>query len=406
MLLIQMLLVFAVLAETYGQFFPRFGFEFPGFSAPEAFEDTGFADIQDRIASLLTDSKKPKKGIKTKVKTERKGDENITTIEQKGKDFDSWAKITTFGDEKKKGKKSFSKIISSLFGGGLMGKSDKKSECSGQKPCKGDKYCDPVEGVCKDKASEGERCFMKDQCKGEKGIVCIWGRCSAGQRGQSGTFCKKDGDCANDNFCTEDPQISVFHPICKPKLDEGASCGSINPFGMLRIAIGKRDLSAQKKLENPCKSGLKCEPVGLFGGMVCVPETLKIKKEEEKKEKKKPVEDDDEDEEEESSGKEDGESEKPDNEEGGDIVPSNAQKEPEDQPTNINNAKPGNDKSKNKNPTGIAQTGQQKPPSGQDEPPIPALKPGVGVPGNGPTKSSGGKQKKNKKKKERKEKDE
>ena len=73
MLLTQALLVFAVLAETYGQFFPRFGFEFPGFSAPEAFEDNGFTDIQDRIASLLKGSKKPRKGIKTKVKTERKG---------------------------------------------------------------------------------------------------------------------------------------------------------------------------------------------------------------------------------------------------------------------------------------------------------------------------------------------
>ena len=91
---------------------------------------------------------------------------------------------------------------------------------------------------------------------------------------------------------------------------------------------------------------------------------------------------------------------------GGDIVPSNAQKEPEDQPTNINNAKPGNDNNKNKNPTGVAQTGQQKPPGDQDEPPIPALKPGTGVPNNGPTKTSGGKKKKNEKKKERKDKDE
>ena len=63
---------------------------------------------------------------------------------------------------------------------------NQQSECSGQKPCKGDKYCDPLDGTCKDKAGVGERCFMKDQCKKDNGVICIWGRCSPGKLGQAG----------------------------------------------------------------------------------------------------------------------------------------------------------------------------------------------------------------------------
>ena len=49
------------------------------------------------------------------------GDENITTVEQKGKGFDSWSRLTTFGDGKKSGGKSFSKMVSNIFGGGGLG---------------------------------------------------------------------------------------------------------------------------------------------------------------------------------------------------------------------------------------------------------------------------------------------
>lgn len=55
----------------------------------------------------------------------------------------------------------------------------------------------------------------------------------------------------------------MFQKICKPKLDEGASCGGVTPLGIFRIAIGKRDIEAQQKITNPCKTGLKCEEAGL-----------------------------------------------------------------------------------------------------------------------------------------------
>ena len=50
----------------------------------------------------------------------------MTTIEQKGKGFDSWARLTTFGDKMKGGGKSISKMISGLFGGDIKGKGNKK----------------------------------------------------------------------------------------------------------------------------------------------------------------------------------------------------------------------------------------------------------------------------------------
>jgi len=408
MLLIYSLFAVLFLQETSGQLFSRFGFEFPGFSDPEAFGDDAFTSIQQRISDLMKGKAKHRKGVKTKIKTEQRGDENVTTIEEKGKGFDSWARLTTFGNLKQGGGKSMSKMISGLFGGE---KGNRKSECSGQKPCPVDKYCDPVKGVCKEKISEGERCFMKDQCI--TGTICLWGRCSPGKKGQSGTFCNKDKDCAAENYCTEDPQISIFQPICKPKLDEGASCGRSNPFGLMRIMIGKRDTSEDAKLTNPCKTGLKCEQVGMFGGMVCVPDSLKVNKEAEKVKlegKKKPgmnegADDEEEegnDDEEEQSGATEGVEERPDTEEGGDIVPSKQENDTEKKPTNIMNAKPqnqGNQGNNNNNAqNGVSQSGQQKPPSNGKPVPVPALKP-PGVPNEGNRE----RKKKHKKKKHRKE---
>ena len=79
---------------------------------------------------------------------------------------------------------------------------------------------------------------------------------------------------------------------------------------------------------------------------------------------------------------------------GGDIVPSKQQEDSEEKPTNIQDAKPENADNNN---TGIAQTGQQKPPKGEKKPPIPALNPQ----GEGPQRQR--KNKKNKRKKLRKE---
>ena len=73
MLLIYSLFAIILLNETSGQLFGRFGFEFPGFSAPEAFEDNPFTNIQERISELMKGSAKPRKGVKTKIKTEQKG---------------------------------------------------------------------------------------------------------------------------------------------------------------------------------------------------------------------------------------------------------------------------------------------------------------------------------------------
>ena len=64
--------------------------------------------------------------------------------------------------------------------------SNHQSECSGQKPCHQDSYCDPIEGTCKPRLPEGGSCFFKDQCRKTNNVLCIWGRCSPGTAGQPG----------------------------------------------------------------------------------------------------------------------------------------------------------------------------------------------------------------------------
>eukprot|EP00794_Sanderia_malayensis_P012819 gene12819-14132_t len=327
-----------IAGSSYGQLFGgpvvQLGFDFPDFAGPEGIEDSpflGLGGIQQRIAEITKGQMKPIPGVKTKVKTKHEGKTNITTIEQKGKGYNSWARLTTFqdnnGNETKAKGQSFSKMISGLFGGDLGREVDiqaKKDECSGQKPCANDKYCDPVQGVCKQRLPLGAACFFKDQCRKENDAICIWGKCSTGRKGQSGTFCKQDKECIGDDYCADDPQFSMFHAICKPKLGEGATCGSPNPFGVFKVLIGKNKRSTLEK-QNPCKSGLKCEPVGFLGGMVCVPETLVTTPERVKGKQGEET-----DEEVEGSGQET--EEKEDNNEGGDIVPPEGEhEEPEEE---------------------------------------------------------------------------
>ncbi len=76
-----------------------------------------------------------------------------------------------------------------------------------------------------------------------------------------GTFCKKDKDCIANSYCGEDSQFTMFHPICKPKLSEGASCGSASPLGVFKVIMGKRSV-AEDDTKNPCMNGFKCEAVG------------------------------------------------------------------------------------------------------------------------------------------------
>ena len=73
MLLTYSIFTIFLLGETSAQLFGRFGFGFPGFSAPEAFEDDPFTDMQERISDLMKGSSKPRKGVKTKIKTEQRG---------------------------------------------------------------------------------------------------------------------------------------------------------------------------------------------------------------------------------------------------------------------------------------------------------------------------------------------
>eukprot|EP00794_Sanderia_malayensis_P016304 gene16304-17944_t len=300
-----------IAGSSYGQLFGgpvvQLGFDFPDFAGPEGIEDSpflGLGGIQQRIAEITKGQMKPIPGVKTKVKTKHEGKTNITTIEQKGKGYNSWARLTTFqdsnGNETKGKGQSFSKMISGLFGGDLGREVDiqaKKDECSGQKPCANDKYCDPVQGVCKQRLPLGAACFFKDQCRKENDAICIWGKCSTGRKGQSGTFCKQDKECIGDDYCADDPQFSMFTQFASPN------------WARVRPAEAQIHSAFSKFL----------------GGMVCVPETLVTTPERVKGKQGEET-----DEEVEGSGQET--EEKEDNNEGGDIVPPEGEhEEPEEE---------------------------------------------------------------------------
>ncbi len=69
-------------AFASGQLFDRpvlqFGFDFPGFAEPEAFEEVdppfmGLSGIRERMAELSKGQMKKRPGVKTKVKTRHEG---------------------------------------------------------------------------------------------------------------------------------------------------------------------------------------------------------------------------------------------------------------------------------------------------------------------------------------------
>ena len=77
MLTVHAALAVCLAVQVSGQLFGgpmlRFGFDFPGFAAPEAFEDQESAGLPGKMEELLTGMTKARPGVKTKVKTQHKG---------------------------------------------------------------------------------------------------------------------------------------------------------------------------------------------------------------------------------------------------------------------------------------------------------------------------------------------
>jgi len=240
------------------------------------------SNLKDRFSSIMLEPKLDDKDIKTTVKNETRGNMHVTTIEKNGKNFHMISQMSSLqaGNASAGNTSSLPFLI---FGGDFEQamKADRQTQCSGKKQCSTGKYCDPMASKCRKKLSEGATCVLKDQCAGE-GIICIWGRCNKAKAGDPGTFCKHNTDCKGDSSCNMRRSISPYHPVCSPRLDVGSVCGRSNPLRNLFTIASSRE---EEEDRNPCKKGLKCIIVGMFGTKLCVSEESKIKSGDKKVEK-------------------------------------------------------------------------------------------------------------------------
>lgn len=138
-------------------------------------------------------------------------------------------------------------------------------ECNVHKPCPDPtKYCHMF--LCVDCLKENVACTQNGQCC--PGTECTYGRCKkASSKGAAGTFCDRQKDCqGTDLCCVREPAINPVISICKPALDEHQTCGPYNQFRTVYIG------GTVQPVCGPCKQGLVCKQVGIFGvHEICLP---------------------------------------------------------------------------------------------------------------------------------------
>lgn len=138
-------------------------------------------------------------------------------------------------------------------------------ECNAHKPCDQGRYCHMF--LCVHCLKENVACTQNGQCcKGQ----CTYGRCKKdAAAGAPGTFCDRHDDCRDPpgTCCVRESAINPHISVCKPPLEENMVCGPINFFK--NVYIGAQVQQAC----GPCKAGLVCKQVGIFGvHEICVKE--------------------------------------------------------------------------------------------------------------------------------------
>ncbi|XP_001641952.2 dickkopf-related protein 3 [Nematostella vectensis] len=144
-------------------------------------------------------------------------------------------------------------------------------ECNAHKPCDKGRYCHMF--LCVHCLKENVACTQNGQCCGGQ---CTYGRCKKDAvAGAPGTFCDRHDDCKDPagTCCVRESAINPHISICKPPLEENMVCGPINFFK--NVYIGAQ----VQRACGPCKQGLMCKQVGIFGvHEICVKEDDSKKK--------------------------------------------------------------------------------------------------------------------------------
>ncbi|XP_053305164.1 dickkopf-related protein 3 [Spea bombifrons] len=130
---------------------------------------------------------------------------------------------------------------------------EKKShECVAREDCGERSYCDFSHRKYKClPCKESGKCTQAGECC--EGQLCVWGQCAKSTRGQNGTICEGQKDCAAGLCCTT--QHGLPYAVCAPLPVKGDPCDYLEG-----IRSGLWNLEPGEMLDRcPCSTGLTCQ---------------------------------------------------------------------------------------------------------------------------------------------------
>ncbi|XP_068117793.1 dickkopf-related protein 3 [Hyperolius riggenbachi] len=166
------------------------------------------------------------------------GNDTIITKEKIDKETDNKTGSTFISDT----------VVSSLKGGDKRG-----HECIVDEDCDPSSYCYLSDFIYSCQPCRQDTCTRDGECCGAQ--MCVWGQCKESQKGESGTTCESQQDCASGLCCAV--HESFLFPVCTPLPKKGEECQNPNPL----LDLLTWDLEPEAPLNYcPCVSGLLCQP--------------------------------------------------------------------------------------------------------------------------------------------------
>ncbi|XP_018620907.1 dickkopf-related protein 3-like isoform X2 [Scleropages formosus] len=139
------------------------------------------------------------------------------------------------------------------------------NECTVDKDCEGDHYCqnEVLHSKCLPCKGVQELCTSDAQCCGAQ--LCVWGQCTENAtKGEPGSICQHQRDCGAKLCCAF--HKALLPPVCMARPLEHQRCRS-HPNHLM--AMLSWDQQNEGPLEQcPCAPGLQCQPLGR--GSLCL----------------------------------------------------------------------------------------------------------------------------------------